>query len=128
MHLPFGLPVAPREGKPCFHRLIILFESLSKALEFSYPLVLHPFELLIQAFALSLSQHTGEFLDQFVGLGNLRVFLTELGQIALLPLQTLFFFKDHPMSNLQSGGRPFLLYFLYRYFVDAGNTVSLLVF
>src|SRR5712692_6171670 len=27
MHLPFGLPVAPREGKTCFHRLIILLES-----------------------------------------------------------------------------------------------------
>src|SRR5258708_30340547 len=40
MHLPFGLPVAPREGKTCFHRLIILLESLSKALEFYSPLVL----------------------------------------------------------------------------------------
>ncbi len=51
-------------------------------------------------------------MDQLVGLGNLRVFLAELGQVALLPLQTLFFFKGHPMSNLQSGGRPFLLDFL----------------
>src|SRR6266576_3207480 len=37
MHLPFGLPVAPREGETRFHCLIILLESLSEALEFRYP-------------------------------------------------------------------------------------------
>src|SRR5258708_9897501 len=31
MHLPFGLPVAPREGETCFHRLIILLESLPRS-------------------------------------------------------------------------------------------------
>src|SRR5258708_8919607 len=112
MHLPFGLPVAPREGKTCFHRLIILLESPPQSSGVLLPLGSPPFEPLIQAFALSLPQHAGKFLDQLVGLGNLRVLLAELGQIALLPLQTLFFFKGHPMSNLQSGGRPFLLYFL----------------
>ena len=76
-------------------------------------MLLHPFEPLIQAFALSLPQHAGAFLDQLVGLGNLWVFLAELGQLALLPLQTLFFFEGHPMSNLQSRGRPFLLDFLW---------------
>src|SRR5258708_141257 len=85
MHLPFGLAVAPQECETRFHRLIILLESLSEALEFCYPVFLYSFEPLIQAFAPSLSQHSGELLDQLIGLGNLRVFLAELVSFIIYP-------------------------------------------
>ena len=46
-----GLPVAPREGKTCFHRLIILLESPPQSSGVLLPLGSPPFEPLIQAFA-----------------------------------------------------------------------------
>jgi hypothetical protein len=100
MHLALRLAVAPCEGEASFHRIVIFFQSESLALKFRDALFLYAFEPLIQACAPWLPQHSGELLDQLIGLGNLRIFLAELGQVALLPPQTLVFFKSDPMSHL----------------------------
>jgi hypothetical protein len=112
MHLALRLAVAPREREASFHRIVIFFQSGSEALKLRNSLFFPPIEPLIQALALSFPQHGREFLDQLVGLGNLRIFLAESVEGVLLPLQALLFLRSRPNRDLASRGRPFFLDFL----------------
>src|SRR5437763_15646178 len=52
MHLALRLAVAPLQGEARFHRIVIFFQSGSKALELWDAFFFHPIEPLIQALAL----------------------------------------------------------------------------
>ncbi len=110
MHLTLDLPLTPLQSEASFHRIVVFFQPIGKTLEFGDPLFLHSIKPLIEAFALSLSQHGGEFLDEFICLSDLLISLTQLSQVRLLPFQTLILFKGDPMGHLGScwrtlGGR-----------------------
>ena len=100
MHLALGLTIAPLQGKASFHRIVVSFQSLSKVLEFWCALVPRP----------SGARHPGVLLvvpaacvvqvgDEFIRLLNLLISFTQLGQVLLLPVQTLLFFKGNPMGH-----------------------------
>src|SRR5258708_25773462 len=112
MHLALRLAVAPLQGEASFHRIVIFFQSSSKALKLGDAFFSHAIEPLIQALALSLPQHGREFLDQLVGLGNLPIFFVELREVVWLPRQALLLLKSRPNGDLASRGRPFFLDFL----------------
>ncbi len=116
MYLALGLAIAPLQREARFHGIVVSFQPTRKALEFPGALLVHAAEPLIEMFSLSLSQHGGELLDQFVGLGNVRISLTKLSQVLLLPLQALFFFTCDPMSYLRSRWRTLWRRFDRRFF------------
>jgi hypothetical protein len=102
MHLALGLTIAPLQGEASFHRIVVSFQPLSKVCEFWWPLFLDLLEPGIQAFSLSLPQHRSKVRDELIRLSNLLISFTQLGQILLLPVQALLFFKRDPMSHLRS--------------------------
>ena|SRR5437588_860723 len=100
MHLALGLTIAPLQGEASFHRVVVSFHSLSKVCEFCWPLFLDLLEPGIQAFSLSLAQHRRKVSDELIRFSNLLISFTQLGQVLLLPVQTLLFFKSNPMGHL----------------------------
>ena len=100
MNMAFNRSLRPAQREPRFYRLVVFFERLCEAAEFSNSLLVNLLEPPIKAVTLSLSQHRRTFLDQFIGLTDLLIGLTQLGQILLLPLQTLLFLKGNPMRGI----------------------------
>jgi hypothetical protein len=86
--------------RPAFTALSSRFNRLGKVFEFLRPLFLNLLEPGIQALSISLPQHRRKAGDELIRFSNLLISLTQLGQILLLPVQTLLFFKSDPMSNL----------------------------
>jgi len=85
--------------RPAFTASSSLFNRLRKVLEFSYALCFDLLEPGIQALSLSFPQHAGKVGDEFRRLLDLLISFTQLGQVLLLPVQTLLFFKSHPMGQ-----------------------------
>ena len=102
MHLALGLTIAPLQGEASFHRIVVSFQSLSKVCEFWWPLFFDLLEPGIQAFSLSLPQHSSKVSDELLRLSNLLISFPQLGQVLLLPVQTLLFCKSNPMGHLRS--------------------------
>ena len=100
MHMALDWTLRPDKRESRLHRLIIFFERLRKAAQFRDSLLINLFQPCIKAFPLALSQHGRKFQNQFIGLLDLLIPLAQLGQILLLPFQTLIFFKGNPMSYL----------------------------
>jgi len=102
MHLALGLTIAPLQGESSFHCIVVSFQSQSKVFEFLRPLFLDFLEPGIQAFSSSLPQHAGKVGDEVICLLDFLISLTQLSQILLLPVETLFLFKGDPMGHLRS--------------------------
>ena len=99
MYLAFRLAIAPLQRKASFYRIVVSFQPLSKILEFSYALYFDPLKPGIQALSLSFPQHAGKVGDEFMSLLDLLISFTQLGQVLLLPVQTLLFLKGNPMGH-----------------------------
>src|SRR5260370_1095665 len=56
----------------------------------------------IQALSLSLPEHDGKVGDELMHPLDLLISFPQLGQVFLLPVQTLLFFKSNPMGPLRS--------------------------
>ena len=99
MYLAFRLTIAPLQRKASFYCIVVSFQPLSKILEFSYALYFDLLEPGIQARSLPFPQHAGKVGDEFMRLLDLLISFTQLGQVLLLPVQTLLFFKGNPMGH-----------------------------
>src|SRR5260370_34546267 len=98
--LSLNLALAPFQREASFHGIIVVAQSLGKALQLRNAVLGDLFEPFIELFPLSLTQHRREDLDQFVRLSYLLISLREASQIGFLPIEALLFFKIDPMSNL----------------------------
>ena len=105
MYLAFRLAIAPLQRKASLYRIVVSFQPLSKILEFCYALCIYLLKPGIQIFTLPLSQHGRKVGDEFIYLSDLLISLTQLDEVLLLPVQTLFLFKGNPMSYLGSRWR-----------------------
>jgi hypothetical protein len=101
MNMPLHRPLTPFERQPGFHGIVVSFQALSKVLEFCYSVCFDRIEPGIQALSLSLPQHAGKVSDEVTRLLDLSISFTQLDQVLLLPIETLLFLKDDPMSHLR---------------------------
>ena len=88
MHVTFDGPCDQNSVSPALTAVVVFFERLCEVAEFCDSLLFGLLEPGIKAFPLPLSEHARKFLDQFVGLSDLLICLTQLCQVLLLPLQT----------------------------------------
>ncbi len=63
LDLGFCRSITPWQGQPCFHRPILLPQTLGKRAQFSYPVFLYLLKPPIQALPLQLPRHLDEAVD-----------------------------------------------------------------
>jgi len=110
--LSLNLALAPFQREASFHSIIVVAQSLGKALQLRNAVRGDLFEPFIELFPLSLAQHSSEGLNQFIRLSSLLISLREASQIVFLPSKALLFFTRDPMSDLQGSGRTLFLPFI----------------